>query len=80
MEGQRFFMLRRFDGAPGVPANWMTTIINAYVAVEKTRPSFYVANPAVTFAPKYMWFPIPQTQIDVKNATGVVYLKQNPGF
>jgi len=80
MEGQRFFTLRRFDGAPGVPANWMTTILNAYIAVEKTRPSFYVANPAVTFAPKYMWFPIPQTQIDVKNATGVVFLKQNPGF
>jgi starch-binding outer membrane protein, SusD/RagB family len=80
MEGQRFFMLRRFDGAPGVPTNWMTTIINNYIAVEKTRPSFYIANPAVTFAPKYMWFPIPQTQIDVKNATGVVYLKQNPGF
>ena len=80
MEGQRFFTLRRYDGAPGAPANWMTTILNDYITVEKTRPSFYAGNPTVVFSPKYMWFPIPQQQIDLKNATGVVYLKQNPGF
>ncbi|MCW3092385.1 MAG: RagB/SusD protein [Ferruginibacter sp.] len=76
MEGQRFFALRRFDNGTGL----MTTILNNYIAVEKTRPSFYIANPNVVFAPKYQWFPIPQQQIDVKNATGKVFLKQNPGF
>jgi len=77
MEGQRFFTLRRFDGQNGIS---MTTILNNYIAVEKTRPSFYIANPNVVFAAKYMWFPIPQQQIDVKNATGKILLKQNPGF
>ncbi|MEO6548466.1 MAG: RagB/SusD family nutrient uptake outer membrane protein [Ferruginibacter sp.] len=76
MEGQRFFALRRFDNGTGL----MTTILNNYISVEKTRPSFYIANPSVVFAPKYMWFPLPQQQIDVKNATGKVFLKQNPGF
>ncbi|HEU5164597.1 MAG TPA: RagB/SusD family nutrient uptake outer membrane protein [Chitinophagaceae bacterium] len=76
MEGQRFFTLRRFDNGTGL----MTTILNNYIAVEKTRPSFYIQNPSVTFAPKYMWFPIPQAQIDVKNLSGTVFLKQNPGF
>jgi hypothetical protein len=79
MEGQRFFTLRRFDGAPGYLQTYYDHF-ECYIAVEKTRPSFYIANPAVTFAPKYMWFPIPQTQIDVKNATGTVFLKQNLVF
>jgi starch-binding outer membrane protein, SusD/RagB family len=76
MEGQRFFALRRFDNGTGL----MTTILNNYIAVEKTRPSFYIQNPSVVFAAKYQWFPIPQEQIDIKNATGKVFLKQNPGF
>ena len=77
MEGQRFFTLRRFDGvSPGI----MATTINNYIAVEKTRPSYYIQNPSVVFADKYQWFPIPQQQIDVKNATGKIFLKQNPGF
>jgi hypothetical protein len=76
MEGQRFFTLRRYDNGTGL----MTTTINNYIAVEKTRPSFYAQNPGVTFSAKYQWFPIPQQQIDVKNATGKIVLKQNPGF
>jgi starch-binding outer membrane protein, SusD/RagB family len=78
MEGNRFFTLRRFDFGPTVGI--MTTTINNYISVEKTRPSYYVQNQSVTFAPKYMWFPLPQQQIDIKNATGKVFLKQNPDF
>jgi starch-binding outer membrane protein, SusD/RagB family len=77
MEGQRFFTLRRFDGVvPGI----MASTLNSYISVEKTRPSYFIQNPNVVFTDKYQWFPIPQTQIDVKNATGTVFLKQNPGF
>jgi tetratricopeptide (TPR) repeat protein len=77
MEGQRFFALRRYDHvSPGV----MTQTLNDYINVEKGRPSYFIANPTVTFSDKYQWFPIPQQQIDIKNATGTVFLKQNPGF
>ncbi len=77
MEGQRFFALRRYDKvSPGV----MTQTLTDYINVEKTRPSYFIANPTVTFSDKYQWFPIPQQQIDIKNATGTVFLKQNPGF
>lgn len=77
MEGQRFFALRRYDGVePGV----MTKTLNDYISVEKTRPSYFIQNPNVVFSDKYQYFPIPQQQIDVKNATGTVFLKQNPGF
>jgi len=77
MEGQRFFALRRYDKvSPGI----MATTINNYIAVEKTRPSYFAQNSGVVFADKYQWFPIPQQQIDIKNSTGKVFLKQNPGF
>ena len=77
MEGQRFFTLRRFDAVtPGL----MATTLNNYIAVERTKPSYFIQNPNVVFTDKYQWFPIPQAQIDVKNATGTVFLKQNPGF
>ncbi|HET6995604.1 MAG TPA: RagB/SusD family nutrient uptake outer membrane protein [Chitinophagaceae bacterium] len=77
MEGQRFFALRRYNFVtPGI----MATTLNNYIQVEKTRPSYFIANSGVVFADKYQWFPIPQQQIDVKNATGKVFLKQNPGF
>jgi len=77
MEGQRFFALRRFNGVvPGL----MAQTLNSYISVEKTRPSYYIQNPNVVFSDKYQWFPIPQTQIDIKNSTGKVFLKQNPGF
>jgi starch-binding outer membrane protein, SusD/RagB family len=77
MEGQRFFALRRFNG---VNSGVMATTLNSYIAVEKNRPSYFIQNPSVVFSDKYQWFPIPQAQIDVKNATGKVFLKQNPGF
>jgi hypothetical protein len=77
MEGQRFFALRRFDG---IVPNLMTTTLNSYIAVEKTRPSYFIQNPSVAFSDKYEWFPIPQAEIDAKNSTGTVFLKQNPGF
>lgn len=78
MEGRRYFALRRFDGgSPGL----MAATLNAYATVEKTRPSFFAQNPSSTFtANKNEYFPIPQQQIDVKNATGKVFLKQNPGY
>lgn len=76
MEGNRFFALRRISNGTDL----MTKTLNDYIFVEKTRPSFYSANPAVVFTPKYEWFPLPQEQVDIKNSTGVVFLKQNPGF
>ena len=76
MEGNRFFTLRRISNGTDL----MTKTLNDYIFVEKTRPSFYSANPAVVFTPKYEWFPLPQEQVDIKNSTGVVFLKQNPGF
>ncbi len=77
MEGQRFFTLRRFDDVtPGL----MAKTLNDYITVEKTRPSYFIQNPGVVFTDKYRWYPIPQAQIDVKNATGTVFLKQNTGF
>ncbi len=77
MEGQRYFALRRFDAGTGT----MATTLNAYAQTEKTRPSFFAQNPTAVFtANKNEYFPIPQQQIDVKNATGVVFLKQNPGY
>ncbi len=76
MEGNRFFTLRRISNG----TNLMTQILNDYISVEKTRPSYYAGNPGVVFTPKYEWFPIPQQQIDLKNSGGTVFLKQNPGF
>ena len=77
MEGQRFFTLRRFDAlTPGL----MATTLNNYISVERSRPSYFIQNQSVVFTDKYQYFPIPQAQIDVKNATGTVFLKQNPGF
>jgi len=77
MEGRRYFALRRFDNGTGS----MAATLNAYAGVEKTRPSFFTQNPTATFtANKNEYFPIPQQQIDVKNSTGKVFLKQNPGY
>jgi starch-binding outer membrane protein, SusD/RagB family len=77
MEGQRFFALRRFDKGTGFMAAWL----NAYAAAEKTRPTIYNVNPTATFTKgKNEYFPIPQQQIDVKNATGKIYLKQLTGY
>lgn len=78
LEGKRFFSLRRFeDRIPGITAQ----TLNAYVMVEKTRPSFFVTNKDAVFTQgKNEYWPLPQQQIDVKNATGTIFLKQNPKF
>jgi len=79
MEGQRYFTLQRWDaGAPGL----MATELNNYATAEKTRPSYIGAlTPTPSFtAQKNEYFPLPQSQIDTKNATGTIYLKQNPAY
>jgi hypothetical protein len=77
MEGQRFFDLARFDNGSGS----MAVTLNAYVAVEKTRSSFYVVNNNAFFTKGVNeYFAIPQNEIDAENSTGVEYLKQNPGY
>ena len=77
MEGQRFFDLQRWDNGTGS----MAAILNAYVTTEKTRNSFYRINNSATFTKGVNeYFAIPQNEIDAENATGVIYLKQNPGY
>ncbi len=77
MEGHRFFDLQRWDNGTGS----MADILNAYVAKEKTRYSFYyIVNTAVFKKGINEYFAIPQVQIDAENATGVENLKQNPGY
>jgi len=77
MEGHRFFDLQRWDNGTGSMAN----TLNAYVSVEKTRHSFYyVVNTAVFTKGVNEYFAIPQQQLDLENATGKIYLKQNNGY
>jgi hypothetical protein len=70
MEGQRFFDLVRW----GVAA----PVLNTYVAHEQSVIP-YLKGAKFT-AGKSEYFPIPQSQIDAVNASGTVYLKQNPGY
>jgi hypothetical protein len=77
MEGQRFFDLARWDNGTGS----MAATLNAYVAVEKTRSGFWVVNSSATFTKGVNEnFAIPQNELDAENASGKVYLKQNPGY
>lgn len=77
MEGHRFFDLQRWDNGSGS----MADILNAYVAKEKTRYSFYyIVNTAIFKKGINEYFAIPQVQIDAENATGEANLKQNPGY
>jgi starch-binding outer membrane protein, SusD/RagB family len=77
MEGQRFFDLARYDNGTGSMAN----TLNAYVAVEKNRSSFYYVNNSAVFTKGINeFFAIPQNEIDAENSTGTVVLKQNPGY
>ncbi|HEY8734578.1 MAG TPA: RagB/SusD family nutrient uptake outer membrane protein [Puia sp.] len=77
MEGQRFFDLSRYDNGTGA----MAATLNAYVAVEKNRNSFYLVNNSAVFTKGVNeYFAIPQKEIDAENATGTVFLKQNPGY
>jgi len=77
MEGQRFFDLARYDNGTGSMAN----TLNAYVAVEKNRSSFYYVNGSAIFTKGVNeYFAIPQNEIDAENSTGTLVLKQNPGY
>jgi len=77
MEGHRFFDLQRWDNGTGT----MADVINTYVTTEKTRPSIYSVNASATFKKGISeYYPIPQSQIDVENATGTKYLIQNNGY
>jgi len=77
MEGHRFFDLQRWDNGTGA----MATTLNTYVTTEKTRHSFYyVVNTAFFTKGVNEYFAIPQQQLDLENATGKVYLKQNQGY
>jgi hypothetical protein len=78
MEGHRFFDLSRWDNNTGTV---MAPELNAYAAREKGRPTIFAINQQAAFTPKKNeYFPLPQTQIDVENATGTINLKQNPGY
>lgn len=71
MEGQRFFDLRRWGVAPAV--------LNAYLAVERTRRPHLAA--AATFADRHRYYPIPNLQIQLSRTGGTTSpLTQNPGW
>jgi hypothetical protein len=77
MEGQRFFDLSRWDNGTGT----MAATLNAYVAVEKNRNGFYLVNNTAFFTKGVNeYFAIPENELDAENATGTIYLKQNPGY
>jgi hypothetical protein len=78
MEGHRFFDLARWDNGTGTI---MAPTLNAYADLEKTRPTIFAVNKSAIFTPKKNeYYPIPQSQVDIENATGTVNLKQNPGY
>jgi hypothetical protein len=70
MEGQRFFDLRRWAIADQV--------LNAYVAVEKTRRLYKAATQ--TFAARHNLYPIPAIQIELSKVDGQPRLTQNTGW
>jgi hypothetical protein len=72
MEGQRFFDLRRWGLA------YATQVMGDYLTEEKTRRTYKTAQ--IPFASKYMFFPIPPTQIDLSVVGGQSMLTQNPGW
>ncbi len=77
IEGHRFFDLARYDNGTGS----MAATLNAYVSVEKNRHSFYLVNNTAQFTKGVNeYFAIPQNELDAENATGKIYLKQNPGY
>jgi len=77
IEGHRFFDLARYDNGTGS----MAATLNAYVSVEKNRKGFYLVNNTAMFTKGVNeYFAVPQIELDAENATGKVYLKQNPGY
>ncbi len=80
-EGHRFFDLQRWQipGNPILPANYMTTTLNAFAAIE--APLHPAQYQGVTFTTgKSEYFPIPQGQIDAENSGGKINLKQIKGY
>jgi hypothetical protein len=71
MEGQRFFDLRRWGGADSVILNYKTK--------ESSRIP-YLSAAAIFSLPKYVFYPIPSTQIDLSALGGTPQLQQNPGW
>jgi hypothetical protein len=77
MEGQRFFDLARYDNGTGS----MATTLNNYVSVEKNRSGFLRVNNTAFFTKGVNeCFAIPLNEIQAENATGTIYLVQNPGY
>jgi starch-binding outer membrane protein, SusD/RagB family len=79
MEGQRFFDLRRYGATDAAAA------INGYIngiggGAEKSAARRTYKAFAVPFAAKHMWYPIPQTQIDLSKVGGTSTLTQNTGW
>jgi hypothetical protein len=59
----------------------MAPVLDAYATAEKSRPTIFAVNTGATFtARKNEYYPIPQAQIDIENATGTLNLKQNGGY
>lgn len=80
-EGHRFFDLARWQvNAPSaLPANYMTTTLNAYATQEAPiRPAQYQGVSFTTGKTEY--YPIPQQQIDAENSAGKVVMKQIPNY
>ncbi len=79
-EGYRFFDLQRWNSDPTYPQD-MSALLNAYQAVEKTRPSLFSVNQSAQFHKGVNEiYPIPLDQIDLANNAGTIYLTQNPGY
>jgi hypothetical protein len=77
MEGHRFFDLARYDNGTGT----MAATLNAYVGVEKNRTGFFRVNNTAFFTKGVNeYFAIPLNEIQAENATGKIYLLQNPGY
>lgn len=70
MEGQRMFDLRRWGIADQV--------LNAYIAVEKTRRLYLLGAEPVTS--RHSLFPIPNIQIQLSRVGSEDRLTQNPGW
>jgi hypothetical protein len=70
MEGHRFFDLRRWGEAE--------TVLNDYLAVEKTRRNYLTA--AYPYTARHQLYPIPTIQIELSKVEGENRLVQNSGW
>jgi hypothetical protein len=80
IEGHRFFDLQRWNKDTNFPLD-MSALLNAYAAVEQNRASLFAVNKNAQFTKGVNEiFAIPQTEIDLENATGTKVLIQNKGY